>query len=203
MAQAEFRRFPLDGRYPSTRMWTLVKRVLWAAMLACCLSGAESGATEMAVTIDDLPTHGPMPPGVQRVAIGRDMISVLKRRGVREAYGFVNGGQVKGDPQHSAILKMWHQAGLGLGNHTFSHPNLNRVTASEYIADIERNEAVLAEVAGPRWERIFRYPYLHEGDTLQKRDAVRRWLTARGYQIAQVTVYFDDWAWNDAPMRDA
>ena len=98
---------------------------------------------------------------------------------------------------------MWHQAGLGLGNHTFSHPNLNRVTASEYIADIERNEAVLAEVAGPRWERIFRYPYLHEGDTLQKRDAVRRWLTARGYQIAQVTVYFDDWAWNDAPMRDA
>jgi peptidoglycan/xylan/chitin deacetylase (PgdA/CDA1 family) len=99
------------------------------------------------------------------------------------------------------ILRMWVEAGLRVGNHTFAHPNLNRVSAADYIGDIERNEAMLVEVAGPLWGRVFRYPYLHEGDTLQKRRAVRRWLAAQGYQIAQVTVYFDDWAWNDAYAR--
>ena len=58
-----------------------------------------------------------------------------------------------------------------------------------------------APTAGPLWGRVFRYPYLREGDTLQKRRAVRRWLAAQGYQIARVTVYFDDWAWNDAYAR--
>ena len=64
-------------------------------------------------------------PTVEPGSSVRDAAREMKRRGVREAYGFVNGGQVEGDPQHAAILKMWHQAGLGLGNHTFSHPNLN------------------------------------------------------------------------------
>jgi peptidoglycan/xylan/chitin deacetylase (PgdA/CDA1 family) len=178
-----------------------MKRVLWAVVLACALSGAASGATEMAVTIDDLPTHGALPQGMQRVTIAEQIISTLKRHAVPEAYGFVNGGQIRDNPEHTDILRMWLQTGFRVGNHTFSHPNLNRVPASDYIADIERNEAVLVEVAGPRWGRIFRYPYLHEGDTPQKRQAVRRWLAAHGYQIAQVTVYFDDWAWNDAYAR--
>jgi hypothetical protein len=99
------------------------------------------------------------------------------------------------------ILRMWVETGLRVGNHTFAHPNLNRVSAADYIGDIERNEAMLVEVAGPLWGRVFRYPYLREGDTPQKRRAVRRWLAAHGYQIAQVTVYFDDWAWNDAYAR--
>jgi peptidoglycan/xylan/chitin deacetylase (PgdA/CDA1 family) len=178
-----------------------MKRVLWAVVLACAFSGTASGATEMAITIDDLPTHGPLPQGMQRLAIAEQIISVLKRHAVPEVYGFVNGKQIRDNPEHTDILRMWLQAGLRVGNHAFSHPNLNRVPAADYIADIERNEAVLAEVAGPRWGRIFRYPYLHEGDTPQKRHAVRRWLAAHGYQIAQVTVYFDDWAWNDAYAR--
>jgi peptidoglycan-N-acetylglucosamine deacetylase len=194
-------RFSLDVHIPQAGLWTAMKRVLRAMALACAFSGTASAATEMAGTIDDLPTHGALPPGMQRVTIAEQIISVLKRHAVPEVYGFVNGAQIRGDPQHTDILRIWRQAGLRVGNHTFSHPNLNRVSAADYIADIERNETVLAEVAGPRWERIFRYPYLHEGDTPQKRHAVRRWLAAHGYQIAQVTVYFDDWAWNDAYAR--
>jgi peptidoglycan/xylan/chitin deacetylase (PgdA/CDA1 family) len=178
-----------------------MKRVLWAVVLACALSGTASGATEMAVTIDDLPAHGALPQGMQRVTIAEQMISALKRHAVPEVYGFVNGGEIRDKPEYTDVLRMWLVAGLRVGNHTFSHPNLNRVSAADYIADIERNEAVLAEVAGPRWGRIFRYPYLNEGDTLQKRHAVRQWLAAHGYQIAQVTVDVDDWVWNGAYAR--
>jgi peptidoglycan-N-acetylglucosamine deacetylase len=178
-----------------------MRQVLWVVMLACALVGRASGATEMAVTIDDLPTHGPLPKGMQRAAIAEQIISILKRYEVPEVYGFVNGGQIRDNPAHMDILRMWVEAGLSVGNHTFAHPNLNRVSAADYIGDIERNEAMLVEVAGPLWGRVFRYPYLREGDTPQKRRAVRRWLAAQGYQIAQVTVYFDDWAWNDAYAR--
>jgi hypothetical protein len=47
----------------------------------------------------------------------------------------------------------------------------------------------------------FRYPYLEEGETLAKRDAVRDYLAKHGYQIAEVTVDTNDWAWTDAYNR--
>ena len=112
----------------------------------------------MAVTIDDLPTHGALPKGTQRTAIAERIISILKRHAVPEVYGFVNGGQIRENPDHMDILRMWVEAGLRVGNHTFAHPNLNRVSAADYIGDIERNEAMLVEVAGPLWGRVFRYP---------------------------------------------
>jgi peptidoglycan-N-acetylglucosamine deacetylase len=178
-----------------------MKRVLWAIGLVCMLARAASGATELAVTVDDLPAHGVLPRTMQRVAIAQQMISVLKRQAVPEVYGFVNGGQIRDHPERADIVKIWLEAGFRVGNHTFSHLDINRVTAAEYITDVERNEAVLAELAGPRWLRIFRYPYLHEGESREKREAVQRWLAAHGYTIAQVTVTFDDWAWNSAYAR--
>ncbi len=178
-----------------------MKSVLWAMGLVWVLARAASGATELAVTVDDLPAHGLLPRTMQRVAIAQHMISVLKRHAVPEVYGFVNGGQIRDHPERADIVKIWLQAGFRVGNHTFSHLDINRVTAAEYITDIERNEAVLAELAGPRWPRVFRYPYLHQGESREKREAVRRWLTAHGYTIAPVTVSFDDWAWNNAYAR--
>jgi hypothetical protein len=38
-------------------------------------------------------------------------------------------------------------------------------------------------------------------DTLQKRNAVRSYLSQYGYRIAEVTVDYNDWAWNDAYVR--
>src|SRR6266404_4799280 len=183
-------------------MGTAMRRILWAAVLVCGLASAASGATELAVTVDDLPAHGPLPPDMQRVPTAERLISALRRHGVL-AVGFVNGGQLREHPERGDIVQRWLQAGFPLGNHTFSHLDINRVTAAEYIADIERNEAVLAEVVGGHWPRVFRYPYLHEGESAETREAVRRWLAAHGYTIAPVTVTFEDWAWNDAYARCA
>ena len=49
--------------------------------------------------------------------------------------------------------------------------------------------------------RWFRYPYLHEGDTLEKRRAVRAFLATNGYRIAQTTLDFEDYLWNSAYAR--
>jgi peptidoglycan-N-acetylglucosamine deacetylase len=42
----------------------------------------------------------------------------------------------------------------------------------------------------------FRYPYLWEGDTLEKRRAVRQYLQDHKYHVAQVTLDFEDYLWN-------
>jgi len=47
----------------------------------------------------------------------------------------------------------------------------------------------------------FRFPCLHEGDTPEKRLAVTRFLADQGYRVAEVTMSFDDWAYNDPYAR--
>jgi peptidoglycan-N-acetylglucosamine deacetylase len=73
------------------------------------------------------------------------------------------------------------------------------------IGDIDRMDDLLRTLqpVSPLVERrtVFRYPFLDEGATLEKRNAVRRHLFEKGYKIAQVTIDYNDWAWNDAYTR--
>jgi cellulose synthase (UDP-forming) len=157
--------------------------------------------TEISLTIDDLPAHGPLPRGSSREALVDAVIATLKRHGVTGAVGFVNGGQLSAVPEYSSIVARWIAAGYPIGNHTLSHADLNRTDIPTYLTDVERNETALAPYAAASAPTLFRYPYLHEGDTAEKRRAVRAALQRRGYQVAPVTVHFSDWAWNEAYVR--
>jgi peptidoglycan/xylan/chitin deacetylase (PgdA/CDA1 family) len=175
--------------------------VLCGLGLVLVCDAVASAGTEMAVTVDDLPTHGVLPRGTSRLAVATTTIDALRRHAAPSVYGFVNGGQVGGDPELETILRAWRQAGFLLGNHTFSHLDLGRVTADKYIADIERNEPFVERFGAPEPFRYFRFPFLSAGDGTEKDGAVRRWLTARGYTVAPVTVSFEDWAWNEPYAR--
>ena len=150
---------------------------------------------EVAVTVDDLPSHGPLPAGRTRPGIVESFISVFQKHGIHDAYGFVNAGQLEAAPDFVGLLQRWVDAGYGLGNHTLQHLDLDRVGSAEYLADIARNEEALAPFARLGAPHFFRYPYLHEGDSLAKRGVIRRALHAGGYVIAPVTIDFYDWAW--------
>ena len=171
-------------------------------VLALLFPTAVTG-TDLAITIDDLPTHGPLPPGITRLAVADQIIEVLRRHGIRDAVGFVNGGQIADTPEHGTILEHWIAAGFRLGNHTFGHVDLHRIGPDGFLADIERNEPVIGRYGGTEPDRLFRYPYLHEGATPIERDAVRHALRERRYQIVPATVDFYDWAWNDVYARCA
>jgi len=171
-------------------------------VLALLFPSAVTG-TDLAITIDDLPTHGPLPPGITRLAVADQLIEVLRRHGIRDAVGFVNGGQIADTPEHGIILERWIAAGYRLGNHTFGHVDLDRTGPDGFLADVERNEPVIVRYSGTEPDRMFRYPYLHEGATLIEREGVRRGLRERRYQIVPVTVDFYDWAWNGMYVRCA
>ncbi|MGI4730722.1 MAG: GDSL-type esterase/lipase family protein [Janthinobacterium lividum] len=154
----------------------------------------------IALTFDDLPAHGPLPPGGSRLAVTRALIAALRAQDA-PAFGFVNGSFGADDPQSPEVLRAWRAAGLPLGNHSFSHGNLAQMSAAAFESDVARNEPVIAPLMrGADWH-WFRYPFLSEGDTATKRDAVRGFLRRRGYKVAAVTMSFADYAWNEPYAR--
>ena len=155
----------------------------------------------VALTFDDLPSAGALPAGDHRARIATTLTSELKASHLEGTYGFVNAVRLENDPDAQQALRIWIDAGMNIGNHTWWHPSLAESTVEEYESEIAHGEPALAQYAGERDWHWFRYPYLAEGETLEKRNAVRAWLSAHGYRVAQVTLSFDDYAWNDAYGR--
>jgi len=154
-------------------------------------------APELAITIDDLPVHNDLPPGVTRLDVAQHMIAALDEAGVPQPYGFVNAGPIVQDPSLQAVLDAWRAAGFPLGNHTWSHPNLDQLSTADFEAEITRDEPA---IQGGDWH-WFRYPFLAEGKDPAKRAEIRRFLKQRGYRIAAVTMNFSDYEWNGPYAR--
>jgi peptidoglycan-N-acetylglucosamine deacetylase len=153
-------------------------------------------AQQVAFTFDDLPSHGDLPPGETRLEIAESILRTLHDQHMPAVYGFINAAKLEKTPDDMAVLKAWRAAGDPLGNHAYSHPSLNDLTPEQFEADIAKNEPFLSKLmAGENWH-WFRYPFLWEGDTLEKRHAVREYLQQNGYQIAHVSMDFEDYLWN-------
>lgn len=171
-------------------------------MLAVLAAPGTALAEKVALTFDDLPLNGELPPGATRAGIVRDVVAILKARRAPAAYGFINARRGEDAVADGAeALRLWVAGGQRVGNHTYSHPDLSRVSADEFLADVRRNEVVLQLLDPAGSWRWFRYPYLHEGDTLEKRRQVRQVLLGRGYRIAQVTLDYEDYLWNTPYAR--
>ena len=175
---------------------------LVGSFVACfALVCGSARGQQMAITFDDLPVHGPLPPGVTRTQIAESILSTLKAEKLPPTYGFINARKIVTDPETEVVLKEWRDSGQMLGNHTWSHPDINKTSAAEFTAEIVKNEPMLEKyMAGQDWH-WFRYPFLHEGDTVAKRRAVRAALKAHGYRIAEVNMDFEDYLWNEPYAR--
>ncbi len=172
---------------------------LLAAVLVLLLATGAARAQKVALTFDDLPVNGALPPGVTKVQMTRDVLAILKKRHVPPVYGFINAGRLEGDPDGAEALKLWVAAGQKVGNHAYLHMDLHANPVEAFEREIQMNEPAL-ELLSPNaksW-KWFRYPYLREGESLEKRNAVRQFLAGRGYQIAQVTLDYEDYLWNTA-----
>jgi peptidoglycan/xylan/chitin deacetylase (PgdA/CDA1 family) len=155
----------------------------------------------VALTFDDLPAAGALLQDSTRTQIATALATELKANHLAGTYGFVNAAKLENNPDAEKALHIWLDAGMNIGSHTWSHISLTSNTAEAFEGDIARNEPALAQYAGKRDWRWFRYPFLWEGDTLEKRRAVRSYLLDHGYRVAQVSLDFEDYAWNDAYAR--
>jgi len=178
-----------------------------AALCVALLALASgSGATAkdtflIAITVDDLPAHGPLPEGTTRTDIARSYLATLKAHDVPEAFGFVNAAKVANDRSSEVVLELWRKAGYPLGNHSYSHMNLDRAeSVAAWTADVIAGEPLVARyMVGRNW-RYFRFPNLAPGTGERKAAAVAL-LKARAYHVADVSVAFADWVYTDAYVR--
>ena len=160
---------------------------------------AGSGFSQgVAVTFDDLPLNGELPPGVSRAQITKDVVALLKQRHVPQVFGFVNAKKLEDSPDGAEALKLWVAAGERVGNHTYSHLDLHQNTPEAFERDLSQNEPVLELLSDHADWRWLRYPFLREGDTIEKRHAVRSYLHDHAYKIAEVTIDYEDYLWNTA-----
>lgn len=158
-------------------------------------------AQQIAFTWDDLPAHSALPQGETRVDIGHKLIAALKAAHMPPVYGFVNGVAIDREPASAPVLKDWRDAGFFLGNHTWSHMNLNTSSLADWEADLLKNEPVLKQYAGTTDWHWLRFPFLAEGDTPERGADTRKFLAAHGYRIAAVTMSFGDYMWNEPYAR--
>lgn len=148
------------------------------------------------ITVDDLPG---VEPGTDHAignlkeleTINRKIPSVLRAHHV-PAIGFVNEWklQVPGERDARAgLLKNWLDAGLTLGNDTFSHVNFQTTPLAQYEDEVFRDEVVTRSLmAGAgQTEKYFRHPFLSTGPNVEVKAAFEAFLSERGYVVAPVT----------------
>jgi peptidoglycan-N-acetylglucosamine deacetylase len=107
---------------------------------------------------------------------------------------FTQGLQVD-DKSGGQLLARWNSAGHIIGNHSYTHKSLNEVDEQFYEADFLRNQKSLKSYS--QFRKIFRFPFLKEGDTAEKRDAFREFLKQNEYFNGRVTIDTSDWYIND------
>jgi peptidoglycan-N-acetylglucosamine deacetylase len=118
------------------------------------------------------------------------ILKTVDSRNVRAAL-FVCGMRVD-EPDGAKLLTTWDQAGHLLGNHSYSHLFYGeRTSYADFAVDFLKNEKIVAPYQNRR--PFFRYPFLKEGDTADKRDKFRALLRERGYKIGHVTIDASDW----------
>lgn len=158
---------------------------------------ASAQGRSVAVTFDDLPASA--------ADITPRLLACIRAQGV-PAIGFVNEANLQADRRaRTAQLRMWVDAGIELGNHTYSHPSAHRTPLPRYLDEIARGDSVtrlLMAARGTR-PRFFRHPSLHTGRTLAYRDEVHRFLAQRGYRVAPVTFDNQEWVFAEVYARAA
>ena len=180
----------------------------WAC-LSLALAGLALGADvtlpvttrKIAITFDDLPAVS-VPAGetcdlAALKANTAKLLATLTARAV-PTVGFVNEGRIcksLGPEALPALLNMWLDAGAELGNHTFSHVDIDATTVEAYEADIIRGETVTGKLLSERGRslRYFRYPFLNTGRTQDTKTTIDAFLRTRGYTDAPVTIGSNEW----------
>lgn len=154
---------------------------------------------EIAITMDDLPLVASRmnTPGNKQRSTERftQIVETFQKYKV-PVIGFVIAGAIeKGQWE---FLEQFQKAGFMLGNHTYSHYNLNQMSADKYITDIDRADKILSPIMTT--PKYFRYPYLAEGNK-DKKQKVYDYLNEHHYIIAPVTIDSKDFEFNEMLYR--
>ncbi|HEY0375582.1 MAG TPA: polysaccharide deacetylase family protein [Pyrinomonadaceae bacterium] len=185
------------------KVFCLAAVIVWASGVGLISTRAQTQPDafaqqkEIAVTIDDVPLNGPRTELKRLRDMTEKLLSGIKKHGL-PVVGFVNESllYVPGETDaRISLLREWADAGIELGNHTFSHTGFKTASLADYEDDFIRGDALtrlLMKEKG-RKARYFRHPFLQTGTTPELEQAFESFIAERGYHVAPVTVSSWDW----------
>ncbi len=153
----------------------------------------------IAVTFDDLPMNTKyLEDGDQWIEQTQKLLSTINKFNI-PAVGFVNEYKLYVnevlDSTRLKALQLWIDADLEIGNHTFSHPDYHNTENEEFFADIIMGEKITKDLLSQKNKKLefFRHPYLHTGNSLEKKKALEDFLNEHNYAIAPVSIDNGEW----------
>ncbi len=164
---------------------SLIPKVALALIFFSALPTFTWAKKTIAITIDDLPFVG----DYRNFHLNMMMETMIQQQ--IPATGFIIASEVRQD--NWAMLNQFRNAGFGLGNHTYSHANLNRLTTKEYIQEIKKADSILKPVLTK--PKYFRYPYLAMSNGAKRND-ILCYLKKNHYTVAPITIDSKDFAFN-------
>ena len=119
------------------------------------------------------------------------LIDNLNKHNVKALF-FVKGINLDNE-KGSEIISSWNNAGHLIGNHTYNHPYFNseRTSLEQFKWELLKNDSLINGYSN--FTKLFRFPYLKEGSTIQKREGFRAFLKEQGYKNGHVTIDASDW----------
>lgn len=139
----------------------------------------EKGAKVIALTFDD----GPWPGSTERI------LAVLKKYNVRATF-FMIGSQAKG---RASIARQVADAGMVIGNHSYSHPDLTKLSAGNVARQIDVAERDIKAVTGVA-PKFFRPP------TGATNSVVNAQIARAGLKLCEWDIDPQDWRKPSAPV---
>ncbi len=158
-----------------------------ALLLVTLLNSPDSISKELAITFDDSPRAAKgLLSGAERA---NKLIATLAEHDVKQVAFFSVSKHL--DAEGVTRLKTYSDAGHLIANHSHDHPDFNNLSLTQYINNFLQADKQLKQFS--TFTKMYRFPYLREGNTQEKRDGMRAILKKFGYQNAYITLNNYDW----------
>lgn len=138
-------------------------------------------------------------PNYKNVKWNQLLLDKLKNNGVKSVL-FVKGKNLN-NSRGKEILNSWDSDNHLIANHTYSHPYFNskNVSLDNFKNEMLKNDSLIKNYKN--YTKLFRFPYLKEGNTFKKREGFREFLKKYNYKIGHVTIDASDWYVNQRLVK--
>jgi peptidoglycan/xylan/chitin deacetylase (PgdA/CDA1 family) len=161
--------------------------IIASMTLATLLFASSANSKSIALTFDDGPNMADkigLSPADRNVAILRQLAEAHLK-----SILFVT--RTDADPKRNDLIREWGAEGHQIGNHTATHPDFDEVSLAYYEQELLTCDKAIRDMPG--FTRRFRFPYLKEGNTVEKRNGFRAFLDSNSYKTGPVSVDASDW----------
>ncbi|AXT58177.1 polysaccharide deacetylase [Aquimarina sp. AD1] len=102
-------------------------------------------------------------------------------------------GKNKSSKKGQFLLKSWNDNGHKIANHSYSHPNFNSEKNDSHLFEneLKKTDVIISKLSNHI--KLFRFPYLKEGQNQTKVDSIRNILSKHNYSNGYVTIDASDW----------